>query len=116
MTHDIPAAEATYVAVCTMADLDENEPESFMVGDVPIAVVHTEGQVFAISNVCSHADVALSDGDVDDCHIECWMHGSRFDLRTGVPDSPPAVRSVPVYPVRIEGDGASAVVLVSVTV
>jgi 3-phenylpropionate/trans-cinnamate dioxygenase ferredoxin subunit len=104
-----------FVAVCTLADLDENEPAQFQVGEEFIAVVRTEGEVFAIRDVCSHADVALSDGDVDDCHIECWMHGSRFNLRTGEPDSPPAVRAVPVYPVRIEGDGDSAVVLVSVT-
>ncbi|CAM5263306.1 (2Fe-2S)-binding protein OS=Streptomyces fumanus OX=67302 GN=GCM10018772_65330 PE=4 SV=1 [Streptomyces fumanus] len=60
---------------------------------------------------CSHANVSLAEGEVDDCHIECWLHGSRFDLRTGKPDSLPATRPVPVYPVKIEGDD----VLVSLT-
>jgi 3-phenylpropionate/trans-cinnamate dioxygenase ferredoxin subunit len=114
-TSEDPSVESPFVPVCTLIDLDENEPRQFQVGEEYIALVRTEGQVFAIRDVCSHADVALSDGDVDDCHIECWMHGSRFNLRTGEPDSPPAVRAVPVYPVRIEGDGDSAVVLVSVT-
>ena len=51
-----------------------------------------------------HAEVSLSEGEVEDCTIECWLHGSQFDLRTGQPLSLPAIRPVPVYPVRVEGD------------
>jgi 3-phenylpropionate/trans-cinnamate dioxygenase ferredoxin subunit len=73
-------------------------------------VVRTEGEVFAIYDICSHANVSLAEGEVEDCQIECWLHGSRFDLRTGKPSGPPATRPVPVYPVKIVGDD----VLVSV--
>ena len=55
-------------------------------------------EVFAIEDECCHAAVALSEGDVDGCTIECWMHGSRFDLRTGKPTGPPATEPVPVFP------------------
>jgi len=44
----------------------------------------------------------LSEGDVDGCFIECWAHGSRFDVRTGEPDQLPAIYPVKTYPVRIE--------------
>jgi nitrite reductase/ring-hydroxylating ferredoxin subunit len=104
-----------YVAVCTLGDLTADRAQQYVVGTEYIAVVLTEGEVFAIRDVCSHADVALSEGDVDDCHIECWMHGSRFNLRTGVPDVPPAVRPVPVFDVRVEGEGPSATVLINPT-
>jgi 3-phenylpropionate/trans-cinnamate dioxygenase ferredoxin subunit len=71
----------------------------------PVAVVRSGGEVFAISDICSHADVPLSDGEVADCEIECWLHGSRFDLRTGKPSGPPATVAVPVYPVQVrDGD------------
>ncbi|HEY1820237.1 MAG TPA: non-heme iron oxygenase ferredoxin subunit, partial [Trebonia sp.] len=53
---------------------------------------------------CSHAAVPLSEGEVDGHTIECWLHGSCFDLRTGKPTSMPATVPVPVYPVKIEGD------------
>jgi 3-phenylpropionate/trans-cinnamate dioxygenase ferredoxin subunit len=53
----------------------------------------------------------LSEGDVEGCEIECWLHGSRFDLRTGKPSGPPATEPVPVYAVRVDGDD----VLVDVT-
>jgi 3-phenylpropionate/trans-cinnamate dioxygenase ferredoxin subunit len=72
----------------------------------PVAIVCTEGGSYsAISDVCSHAEVALSDGDIDGSSVECWLHGSRFDLRTGKPLGPPATRSVPVYDIKFEGDG-----------
>jgi 3-phenylpropionate/trans-cinnamate dioxygenase ferredoxin subunit len=54
--------------------------------------------------MCTHATVPLSEGEVEDCTIECWLHGSRFDLRTGEPTGLPAITPVDVYPVSIEGD------------
>jgi 3-phenylpropionate/trans-cinnamate dioxygenase ferredoxin subunit len=71
----------------------------------PVAIICTDGGSFsAISDVCSHAEVALSDGEIDGHTIECWLHGSRFDLRTGKPTGPPATRAVPVYDLKFEGD------------
>ena len=83
---------------------------------VPVAVVRDEdGDVHAIGDVCTHADVSLSEGDVEDCAIECWLHGSRFDLRTGQPLALPAIRPVPVYPVTIDGDEILVDVATTVT-
>lgn len=79
---------------------------------VPVAVVHcADGTVHAVGDTCTHADVSLSEGEVEDCVLECWLHASRFDLRTGRPLSLPAIRPVPVFPVTIDGDD----VLVDVT-
>ena len=44
----------------------------------------------------------LSEGEVYGHTIECWLHGSCFDVRTGVPTGPPATVPVPVYPVKTE--------------
>ncbi|MGB7979832.1 MAG: bifunctional 3-phenylpropionate/cinnamic acid dioxygenase ferredoxin subunit [Candidatus Nanopelagicales bacterium] len=89
---------------CTVADVPEGSAHRVVIDGVPIAVVHTEGRWFAVSDICSHADVSLSEGEVDGCTLECWLHGSRFDLRTGHPSGPPAVTPIPVYPVTVEGD------------
>ena len=101
--------------VCLLGDLALDRPMRVMVEGAPIAVVRTSEGVFAISDRCSHADVALSDGEVDGCAIECWLHGSAFDLRTGVPLSLPAIVPVPTFAVRIDGDDDSAPVLVDPT-
>jgi 3-phenylpropionate/trans-cinnamate dioxygenase ferredoxin subunit len=70
----------------------------------PICIARSEGELFAISDICSHADVSLSEGDVEGGKVECWLHGSLFDLRTGQPTGLPATRPVATYPVTVEGD------------
>jgi 3-phenylpropionate/trans-cinnamate dioxygenase ferredoxin component len=71
----------------------------------PVAIVGSEsGDFHAISDVCSHAEVSLSDGEIEGYTVECWLHGSRFDVRTGQPLGPPATRAVPVYDITIDGE------------
>ncbi|MFJ7152950.1 non-heme iron oxygenase ferredoxin subunit [Streptomyces sp. NPDC100445] len=94
----------TFVRVCGLGELAEDTPKRVEIAGTPVSVVSTGGEVFAINDICSHANVSLSEGEVEDCQIECWLHGSAFDLRTGKPSGLPATRPVPVYPVKIEGD------------
>ena len=63
-----------------------------------------DGGVHAVEDVCSHEEYPLSEGWIEDHTIECALHGSRFDLLTGEPDSPPALRPVRIFPVRVEGE------------
>ena len=74
-------------------------------GDAYAIVRDEEGGIHALEDRCTHAEVALSEGEVEDCSIECWLHGSRFDLRTGHPSGLPATEPVPVFPVEVrDGD------------
>jgi 3-phenylpropionate/trans-cinnamate dioxygenase ferredoxin component len=100
------------IDVCSVADIPEGGALRVMVGDHAVALAHCDGGIRGVLDVCSHADVALSEGEVDDCSIECWLHGSRFDLRTGEALSLPATAPVPVFEVVVEGDGVDARVLV----
>jgi 3-phenylpropionate/trans-cinnamate dioxygenase ferredoxin component len=95
---------AAYVRACAVADLTDDGVISVVLGGDEVAIVKTKGEVFAIRDWCSHAAVPLSEGEVDGYTIECWLHGSCFDLRTGEPTAMPATAPVPVYPVKIEGD------------
>ena len=75
------------------------------VDGIDIAIVHADDdQFYAVRDECSHASIALSEGEIDGCTLECWLHGSRFDLRTGEPTGLPAYEPVPVYPCKIDGD------------
>jgi 3-phenylpropionate/trans-cinnamate dioxygenase ferredoxin component len=96
--------EPAFARACALSDVPDDGALAVELGGEPVAVVRACGEVFAIRDVCSHAEVALSEGEVDGCAIECWLHGSRFDLRTGKPTGMPATEPVPVYPVKIEGD------------
>jgi 3-phenylpropionate/trans-cinnamate dioxygenase ferredoxin subunit len=68
-----------------------------------LALVRIGDDVYVIGDRCSHQDIPLSEGDVDaeECTLECWKHGSAFDLQTGEPTSLPATRPVPVYEARV---------------
>ena len=102
---------ADYVKAATVEAVPDGGALRVTIGDVPIAIVRSDGEIYAIHDVCSHANVSLSEGEIEDQTIECWLHGSRFDLVTGRPTGLPATQPVPVYPVKVDGDD----VLVSVT-
>lgn len=93
-----------FVRACALSEVPDDGAVHVDIGETPVAVVRSEGEVYAIYDVCSHAYVPLSEGEVEDSEIECWLHGSCFDLRTGKPTGLPATKPVPVYAVRTEGD------------
>jgi 3-phenylpropionate/trans-cinnamate dioxygenase ferredoxin subunit len=70
-----------------------------------ICLVRLGEQFHAVADRCTHADVRLSEGEVDpdECSIECWKHGSTFALTDGEPQSLPAIQPVAVYPVHRDG-------------
>src|SRR3954452_25548099 len=94
--------------VCALSEVAEPGALRVELADIDIAVVRFEGEAKPIEAWCSHAEVPLSEGDVEEFKgaptIECWLHGSCFDLRTGEPTNLPATEPVSVYPVRVEGE------------
>jgi 3-phenylpropionate/trans-cinnamate dioxygenase ferredoxin subunit len=95
------------VEVGRASDIPVGEARRFVIQDAEIAVVNLGDEGFrAVSDICSHAHYHLSEGDVDaeDQTIECWKHGSTFDLNTGRPRTLPATLPVEVYPVKQEGE------------
>lgn len=94
------------VKICAIDDIPVNQPLKVTIEGLPIAVVKdTAGVVHAIGDTCSHGEISLSEGFVEDDTLECWAHGSKFELATGTPKNFPAFEPVPVYTVTIsEGD------------
>jgi 3-phenylpropionate/trans-cinnamate dioxygenase ferredoxin subunit len=97
-----------FLRACALADVPEDEAVGVTVGDQDVAVARHGDEVFAVEDMCSHAAVPLSEGEVSgdpggDCTVECWLHGSRFDLRTGKPTGLPATEPVATFPVEVRG-------------
>ena len=94
------------VKVCKAEDVGVKSAVKVTIDGVPIALVKdSAGDIHAIGDTCSHGEISLSEGFVEDDTLECWAHGSKFDLRTGRPRNFPAFEPVPVYPVTvIDGD------------
>ena len=95
---------APFLKVCAVADVPPESAIAVEVDGIEVAIVHSAGRFYAIADECSHAAIPLSEGDVGDGEIECYMHGSRFHLSTGRPIGLPATEPVAIYRCRTDGD------------
>ncbi len=92
------------VTVCRLDELAPGSATRFQVGGRAVAVIRIVDDVYAISDICSHADVSLSEGELfcDAKEIECWKHGSLFSIETGEALTLPATKPVPVFVARVD--------------
>ncbi len=96
----------TAVRACGVDEVGVGQAKRVVINKVPIAIVKdSAGEIHAIGDTCTHGDISLSEGFVEDGTLECWAHGSKFELSTGRPLTLPAYEPVPVYVVTIR-DGA----------
>ncbi len=93
-----------FVKVAVTADLPPGELMLVDVEDERIVLANVDGQYYALTDVCTHAECPLSSGELDGEVLECSCHGSQFDVRTGEVVGPPADEPLTLYAVRIEGD------------
>ena len=86
-------------AICALDELEPGTARRFDIDGIPVAVVRIDDDVYAIGDICSHANVSLSDGEVwcDERELECPKHSSAFSLATGEPQTLPATQPVPVF-------------------
>ena len=105
------------VRVCSIDELAVDQAARFVIDGVPIAVVKdSAGDIFAIGDTCTHGDISLAEGFVEDDTLECWAHGSKFSLRTGKPLTLPAYEPVPVFRVELVDGGVHIDPSVTLTV
>lgn len=101
VSHSAPLGRR--VRVCTLTELSSGEARRLDLNP-PVAVFHTDdGELYAIDDTCTHQDASLADGWLEGCEVECPLHASRFDLRTGKVDAPPAKKPVRTHEVSVDG-------------
>jgi 3-phenylpropionate/trans-cinnamate dioxygenase ferredoxin subunit len=97
-------SEPTSVRVGPLTELAPGDAVRVDSVSPAIAVFHTDdGEIYAIDDTCTHQDASLTDGWLEGCEVECPLHASRFDLRTGAVDAPPAKVGVRTHAVHMEG-------------
>ena len=94
------------IRACALTDLATGAALRVVLDGHPVALVRLGDRVHAIDDTCSHAEVSLAEGEVDtaECALECWKHGSLFDLRTGEALTLPAIRPVAVHKATVVAD------------
>lgn len=94
------------VRLCSITDLALDSARCFEVGGGrEVLLAHTaDGGWYAVDSFCSHELFSLCAGELWGDDIECPQHGSRFNVKTGKPDVPPAVMPIATFPVTVDGD------------
>jgi 3-phenylpropionate/trans-cinnamate dioxygenase ferredoxin subunit len=100
------------VIVGTLSQFEVDTPRKFQIDGEDVLVVRVGDEIFAVSDTCTHSEVSLSEGDIYDGKVECWMHGAAFDLRTGQALTPPATQALETYLVAL-GDQPDPDVIVT---
>jgi 3-phenylpropionate/trans-cinnamate dioxygenase ferredoxin subunit len=91
--------------ICSLDELKPGKALRVKINDHAIAIIRTpNGDVKALDDKCSHGEISLSEGFVDNETIECWAHGAKFDLNTGKPLSLPAYEPVATYEILIDNN------------
>ena len=92
---------STRIAFSSLAD---GKPQKISLGNKDVCVARIGEEVFAVADMCTHSEASLSEGDITNYKIECWLHGAEFDLRSGEAMTPPAVEALETFEVRRDGD------------
>lgn len=90
-----------------LSQLSQGKPVKLEKAGKSICVTRLGDEVFAIDDTCSHSEASLSEGEVSDFKIECWLHGAEFDLRTGRAVTLPATEDIATYAVVVDGDSVT---------
>jgi 3-phenylpropionate/trans-cinnamate dioxygenase ferredoxin subunit len=109
----VDIAKQDFMPVGFLSEFNDGQPHKVEVADQDVLIAVIDGEVYAVSDTCTHAEVSLSEGELVDCKIECFLHGAAFDLKTGQPTSPPATFPLATYEVALEGDDENPQILVS---
>ncbi len=87
--------------------LTQGKPVKLEKNGKTICVTRIGDEVFAIDDTCSHSEASLSEGEVTDFKIECWLHGAEFDLRTGEAVTLPANIPLETYAVTVNANSVT---------
>src|SRR5438094_425317 len=95
---------AEFAVAAQTGDVGPNQMIYVTIAGKPICIAHVGGQFYALSDICSHAECNISEGDIEGDSIVCPCHDSAFDVRTGEPNHPPATEPIQTFEVKIEGE------------
>ena len=93
---------AEFHKIATTDEVAPGEVRQYVVEERPVALCNVDGEFHAFEDVCTHQFTHLSEGGLEGDKIKCPLHGAKFDVRTGVPTSLPAVKPVPKHEVKVE--------------
>jgi naphthalene 1,2-dioxygenase system ferredoxin subunit len=93
----------TFRKVASLSDFDSSSVKRLEVEGLSIMIIRLGSEYHALDAVCTHEETDLSRGIITGEHITCPLHLSRFSIRTGEVDNPPAEEPLHKYELKIVG-------------
>ena len=90
------------VALCTVDDVNDEEPRRAEHAGRRFAVYQVDGAYYVTQDLCTHGPGWLSDGYLEDGEVECPIHQGRFSVITGKPTAAPCTDSLKIWPVTVQ--------------
>jgi nitrite reductase/ring-hydroxylating ferredoxin subunit len=85
------------------SDLSERDVIGRQHGAQAIAIYKVDGDYYATSDICTHANGRLSEGEIFEGYVECPVHFGLFEIATGKAQGAPVTSDLATYPVRVDG-------------
>ncbi len=92
-----------FIKVAKLSDLAPGEKVLVEYEGEDVGLINLDNEVYAISDICTHDDGPLMEGELAEEWVICPRHGARFNVKTG-DYTFPAFSPVPRYCVKLEGD------------
>jgi nitrite reductase/ring-hydroxylating ferredoxin subunit len=92
--------------VVPLSDIPLGRMRAFRVGEREIVVCRTREGVFALDNVCTHAEARMSEGVLRGTRLTCPLHGASFSVTDGSVLGGPATSPLRTCAVRVVGEQA----------
>ena len=92
---------AQFAPLLKLSELPRGTMRACLLGARELLICHTSAGVFALDNVCTHAEARLCEGRLRSTRVICPLHGAAFDLRDGRVLTPPAVQPLASYALQV---------------
>ena len=88
--------------IASTADIAVGKTHCVTVAGQEVLLCNSKEGLFAIDNLCTHAEARLSEGKLKGCKVICPLHGAAFDIRDGAALSRPASVALKSYELKVE--------------
>jgi len=88
--------------VCQAHELAEGELRQVRVGNTPVVLVRSGGDIHAMGAFCPHSGAPLAQGLMHDNRLICPWHMAAFDCKTGEQCEPPGLDGLNQYCVMVD--------------
>ena len=92
------------IKLININEIDNNDMIQISVNNQNYLVAKVNGRLYVTEDMCTHEDAELTMGCLSGTKVKCPLHGSYFDLNTGIALNEPADEPIKTYKTLIQNN------------